>query len=190
MTDVAVDACCLINLLAADCLNTGPLRQTQESPRSEVSTLGLKLHIPSIVASETLYLLQPDEADSSNLVKLPIDISRHFNFGIFHRCEILNGNETAYFVGFANKLDDGEAACMAVAKNRSWHLATDDRLAAKLAGQVGVTVLTTAEILKRWAVNTNAPRHEIEAALRRVRRFAKFIPRPGASEASWWLSHL
>ena len=194
MTDVAVDACCLINLLAADCVLKKPTHHKQKPNGARASyvlpSLELVLHVPAIVASESLYILQPDRDDPAKLFKFPIDLSSYFTDGILHQCDLEGEDETAYLVGFASRLDDGEATCMALAKNRHWLLATDDRLATILAGQHGVTVLTTAEILKRWATNTNASRQEIIAAIQNIQRFAKFVPRSDSPDASWWLSHL
>lgn len=194
MTDVAVDACCLINLLAADCVLQLPSLGTKKSKETyhshESSFLGLALHVPAAVASESLYILRPENDDQNKLVRSPIDLVPYFTEGMLIQCDIEGEGETTYFVNFATRLDDGEAACMAVAKNRQWLLATDDRLAANLAGLQGVTVLTTAELLKRWAMNSKASHMEISVALKNIQRFAKFIPQSNSPEASWWLSHL
>lgn len=193
MTDVAVEACCLINLLAADCVLPKPAPQKKKSKGShhllEVASLGLVLHVPTAVANESLYVLKPDHDDPAKLLKSPIDLELYFNDGILQRCEIEGDDETAYFVGYASKLDDGEATCVALAKNRGWLLATDDRPATALAVQQGVTVLTTAELLKRWATTTKATKKEVAAALANIQRFAKFVPRLKSPESAWWLSH-
>jgi len=194
MTDVAVDTCCLINLLAADCVLPKPTLRTMKPKEShqshELPSLGLTLHVPAVVSGEGLYILRPDHDDQAKSIKSAIDLAPYFTEDMLHRCDVEGEDETAYFVGFASRLDDGEAACMALAKNRQWSFATDDRLATNLAGPQGVTVLTTAELLKRWATNTKASKMEIAAALQNIQRFAKFVPRSHSPEASWWLSHL
>ena len=193
MTDVAVDACCLINLLAADCVLPQPALRTKKSKGPlqphEVASLGLILHVPPGVANESLYVLKPDQDDPAKLLKSPIDLEPYFSGGILQRCDIEGEVETAFFVGFASKLDDGEAACVALAKNRGWRLASDDRPATALAIQQGVTVLTTAELLKRWATVSKATKKEVAAALANIQRFAKFVPRLNSPESDWWLSH-
>ena len=88
------------------------------------------------------------------------------------------------------RLDDGEAACLAIAKHRRWSLATDDRPAGTLAGQAGVRVLTTAELVRQWAKKVNAKKQEITTVLLNIQRFAKFVPRPGSPEAAWWFAQL
>ncbi|MEX2173912.1 MAG: hypothetical protein WD872_06085 [Pirellulaceae bacterium] len=194
MTDVAVDACCLINLLAANCVLPKPPLQKVNPKGShrthELTSLGLVLHVPAVVASETLYILGPDHNDPAKLRKSPIDLDPYFTDGILQPCDVEGEDETAFFVGFANRLDDGEAACLAIAKNRNWLLATDDILATTLAVRQGVVVLTTAELLKRWATNTKVTEQEIAAAIQSIQRFARFVPRSNSPEVAWWLSHL
>ncbi|HEV7221167.1 MAG TPA: hypothetical protein VGN42_00600 [Pirellulales bacterium] len=193
MKDVAVDACCLINLLAADCVFPKPAFQKKKSKGlhrpHESNSLKLTLHVPGVVAGESLYIIQPDHDDSTKLLRTPIDLEPYFVAGAMRRCEIEGGAETTLFVEYARRLDDGEAACLALAKNRGWLLATDDKPATSLASRDGVIVLTTAELLKLWATNAQATKKEIAAALLNVQRFAKFVPRPDSPEAPWWLSH-
>jgi len=192
MTDVAVDACCLINLLAARSVLHLPVREGKRSkdPRrpDKLHSLGLILHVPNIVSSESLYILQPDHEDPTWWLKSPVDLEPYFTAGVLHRCEV-DPDEAVLFVRYASKLDDGEAACLAIAKNRGWLLATDDRPATSLASKDGVTVLTTAELLMKWAANTKVPKSEIALALLNIQRFARFVPRKNSREAAWWLSH-
>ena len=75
MQDVALDACCLINLCAAAkilgaAMSSAPVRHGGQrgaaaSPKPG-SGLGLNLHVPSKVSEETLYILQPDVEDTAN----------------------------------------------------------------------------------------------------------------------------
>jgi hypothetical protein len=78
---------------------------------------------------------------------------------------------------------------MAIAKNRGWALASDDRPATSLAGQIGVPVVTTAELLKEWGNANNAKKAQITAALLNIQRFAKSVPRQNSPEADWWFLH-
>lgn len=184
MNDVAIDACCLINLLAAQTILPAP----SLSPRGG-NPLNLSLHVPGVVARESVYLLGPDDGEGQ-LVKSPIDLAPYFARGILFACDVDEGKETERFVRYATLLDDGEAACLAIAESRRWLLATDDRPATRLAGQAGVLVLTTAELVKRWALKQRAAKRHVAAALRNIERFAKFTPRRNSPEAAWWSSHI
>ena len=115
-------------------------------------------------------------------MKSPIDLTLYFTHGVLSECEIEGEEETDLLVQYATRLDDGEAACLAIAKNRGWSLATDDRPATTLAGQASVTVLTTAELVKHWATRTSANKQEVATVLLNIQRFAKFIPRQNSPE--------
>ncbi len=193
MNNVVIDACCLINLLAAeDVLSKPSVQKTKLKVTSSgnVSSTGAVLHVAQIIAAESMYLLQPELDDPSKLFKSPINLNPYFKTGVLNRCDVEGVEETSLFIAYATKLDDGEAACLAIAKNRGWSLATDDRPATSIANQAGVTVLTTAQLLKQWARNTKATKLQITEALLKIQRFAKFVPRPNSPEATWWISHL
>lgn len=224
MQDVAVDACCLINLLAAGPILSPPgrlkpgereLRHIDLDPPSSASSpessgkpsrrrkkavstepeepplgIGLTLHVPAKVTQETFYLLQPDEEDGSKLVKMPIDLAPFFQAGMIHSCDLEGEQELGLFVQLATRLDDGEAACFAIAQSRSWLLATDDRPATKLAAQAGLTVITTPELVKRWADTSGATDEAVAAVIQNIQTFARFVPHPDAPESAWWMSAL
>ena len=113
MTDVAVDACCLINLLAADCVRPKPTLQALKPKglhRSrELPPLSLTLHVPAVVASESLYILQPDHDDQAKLVKSPIDLAPYFTDDTLHQRDVEGEDETPYCVSLAtNKAREPE----------------------------------------------------------------------------------
>lgn len=194
MKDVALDACCLINLLAAECVFPKPGEGKKASKKSAgpsaLPSLGLALHVPTVVAGECYYMLQPDPDAPGRMVKVPIDLGPYLTGGLLHPCDVEGDEESGLLVQYATRLDDGEAACLAVARSRGWGLATDDRVAAGLASQEGVAVITTAELMKRWAGHTKATKAAITEALTNIQRYARFVPRTGSAEADWWLSHL
>lgn len=199
MRDVALDACCLINLCAAgrvlgkESSSGGPPRHGRTgagaSPKP-ISGIGLSLHVPSKVADETLYILQPDPEDPGRLVKCPIDLDYHAAAGLLHKCDLENREEIELFVQMAAQLGDGEAACFAIAAKRGWALATDDRRARRFAAESGLAVITTPELVKLWAENTQASDEEIAEVLQNIQRFAYFTPRASSPEYAWWAERL
>lgn len=199
MQDVALDACCLINLCAAGKIlgavsssapaRRGGRRGAAASPKPG-SGLGLNLHVPSKVIEETLYILQPDVEDTSKLVKSPIDLEHFTAAGFLHKCDCEGQEEIELFVQMAIPLGDGEAACFAIAAKRGWALATDDRRARRLAAESSLAVITTPELVKLWAKNTNASDEEIVMVLENIQKFAYFTPRASAPEYAWWVGCL
>jgi predicted nucleic acid-binding protein len=142
------------------------------------------------VIEETLYILQPDVEDTSRLVKSPIDLERFTAAGLLHKCDLEGREEIELFVRMASQLGDGEAACFAIAANRGWALATDDRRARRFAADATLAVVTTPELVKLWAENTHASDEEIVAVLQDIQRFAYFTPRANAPEYGWWVGCL
>ena len=199
MQDVALDACCLINLCAAGRIlgaaspsapiRHGVRRGVAASPKPG-SGLGLNLHVPSKVIEETLYILQPDVEDTSKLVKSQIDLDHFTAIGLLHKCDCEGQEEIELLVQMAIQLGDGEAACFAIAAKRGWVLATDDRRARRLAADSGLAVITTPELVKLWAENTNAGDREVVAVLQNIQRFAYFTPRANSPEYAWWVDHM
>lgn len=194
MQDAAVDACSLINVISA-APSLLPLHPSSKpaSAKAKVAVhhLGITLHVPAKVADEeSLYVLQPDKDDSTKLSKVKIDLDPFVKSGLLHRCDLDGAGEPELFVQFATRLDDGEAACLAIAKSRAWILATDDRKARKMANAEAVQVITTPELMKQWAAHSGASDKEVADVLQTIQRFARFIPHQTSPEYQWWVDHL
>ncbi len=198
MPDVALDACCLINLCAAGTILQPPsgspakARHGAKASARAKSPPGfrLNLHVPSKVTAETLYIMQPDDEEQTKLVKQPVDLQEYMAAGLLVPCDFQEQAEVELFVQMAAQLGDGEAACFAIAKQRGWALATDDRRARRLAAESSLAVVTTPELVKLWAGNTKASDEEIVAVLQNIQRFAYFTPRANAPEYAWWMNSL
>ncbi len=193
MQDVVLDACCLINLVAsAKILAPAPLadptRRKLKKPGapSRGSALKWNLHVPTKVKSEARFIRQPDKHDATKLVQAEIDLAPLFEKAILLECDLQLGLETDLFVEFATKLDDGEAVCLAIAKERGWHMASDDRPTEKLAKEHGVSLVTTPEIVKHWALSTKATEEEIGRVLRNIETYAHYFPRKSLPLYKWW----
>ena len=192
--DLVMDACCLINLYAAQNILAPALKAT--SPRRRIAgiekpkarpALPFNLHVSSKVVKETLYIRKPDEEDANKLVEALIDLTPLVDDGVLHLCDLQGQTENDLFVQLATTLDDGEAMSMAIAKTRSWSLASDDRKARRLAGQLGVNLLTTAEVVKTWMESTKASDDDVREMLRRIQTFARFIPHRTMPLYQWWI---
>jgi predicted nucleic acid-binding protein len=148
----------------------------------------LSLHVPAKVTYEALYIMQSDEEDQTSLVQCPIDLQPYLAAGLLAPCDLEAHEEIELFVQMAAQLGDGEAASFTLAAKRGWALATDDRRARRLAGESGLAVITTPELVKFWAENTHASAEEIGTVLQDIQRFAYFSPRPNSPEYAWWRS--
>jgi predicted nucleic acid-binding protein len=175
MSSLALDACCLINLVAAG-------KILRENP----TKIGFSFFVPRVVAKESIYILQPDDEQAGQLVRKEVDMNQYVDRKSVSYCDIEGGYEAALYVRFAVQLDDGEAACLAIAKSRSWILATDDRVARRLATEQSVKVLGTPEIVRTWAESNSVSDSEISSVIGNIRRYAKYAPRVNVPDAEWW----
>ena len=175
MSGLAVDACCLLNLMAAgNILN----------PTS--TKLGFSLYVPVVVAKESIYYLQPDEDHADQLVRKEVKVDELVQLGQVSYCDVEGSYESELYVQFAVQLDDGEAACLAIAKSRTWTIATDDRVARRIAAEQSVPILGTPEIVKIWAESNSVSDLDIASAINNIQRFAKYTPKVTVPDADWW----
>ncbi len=169
-----VDSCCLINLYA-----TGNTLHILEVYRGE-------LYVPQVVRDETLTIRKPSDEDVTKLVTEAIDLREALDAGLLQECCLNNELEVGSFVRFASELDDGEAVCLAIAKSRGWAVATDDRKAIRVATEVEVATITTAELVRRWVDVAKPCEDQIGQVLRRIEQFARFRPRKASPLSQWW----
>ena len=186
MNELVTDACCLLNLFASGKVFT---KHSGEKMKTNTKSFEKLLYVPATVVSEAMFVYGPDADDSSQLVKCELNIDEAIAAGELNSCKLQDGDESALFVQLAVRLDDGEAACLAIAKIRSWMLATDDRVARNLAAELDVPTITTPELVKEWAETTGANYEQIAVALSNIQRFAKFVPRRGTPSFDWWDAH-
>lgn len=181
MSDAIVDSCCVINLHAAGNLP------------SLLPALGRRLHVPEKVLEETLYVRERDGGTTGGepkLVQRAVDLSAALAAGLLHRCDLEGKDELELFVRLAAVVDDGEAACLALAKSRGWTLATDDRKGRREAATLGVPVVTTPELVKVWADATSAAGAELVRVIENIQTFARFTPHKSMPLYQWWLNTL
>ncbi len=102
----------------------------------------------------------------------------------------LTPEELVRFVALAKSVDDGEASTLAVALESSIEFATDDRRAIRVAGELGVTVLTTPQFMRYWAECSGATAADIRVALASAERRGNFFPRRDDPERNWWATNI
>jgi hypothetical protein len=172
---VLLDACVALNLEA-----TGEFDAIAD-------VLGLTFTMPTKAAEETFYL---DDLIDGEPCRIQIDLGPHIQKGTLEVVHLAPGDETSTFVSLASRVDDGEAECLALAVHRALPFAADDRLAIRVAGDLGLTPhFRTAQLLRRYTERANLRPHEITLMLQAVERRASFRPPRGSPDLSWWLNH-
>lgn len=167
--DVLIDACVLINLCASGVL--------EEISRA----VHVRFVVTAEVAAEALYIEVQGERER-------IDIDRLIEIGAL-RLDELKEEEIAAMVEFANDVDEGEAATLAVATNRGIAVATDDIAALRFIDrrELQVTVLGTSDLVRQWAESPGSPRREdVRGAIVRIELGASFHPSQRDPNYSWW----
>ncbi|MBS0260869.1 MAG: hypothetical protein JSS02_02845 [Planctomycetes bacterium] len=175
MRAVILDACGTLNLVASGQFT------------SILSVLRHDWYIPVAVEQETQTYRQPDPEDPEQLVKVPIDLAPAISQGLLKRCACETDEETALYVQLAARIgDDGESMGLAIARCRGWAVLTDDKKARRIATELGVEVLGTAEILRAWVETVHPLAAELALVLQAIERFANYRPKPGTPLADWW----
>jgi predicted nucleic acid-binding protein len=162
----------MINLYAA-----GELRR-------RLSLFGCRWYLPTVVVAEALYV-HIEQADGT-IEKSPIDLQSFVDDGTLLSCTAESAEELELYVDLATGIGDGEAMALAIAKSRGWTLLTDDRKARRIADGLAIGVLTTPELIKRWADSTILSCDELRDTLRLIEDRASFFPAVSHPLHSWW----
>jgi len=172
MPDAIIDACCFINIYA-----TGELRGFLQG-----SAWGW--HIPSAALAESLFIrVTSDKGDDA---REPIMPEPYINENLITLVEVGGADEAELYVRLAGDLDDGEAMALAIAKSRGWTLATDDRKAKRFASDLDVPVVTTPELMQRWAMASKIRPAKLKRLLSNIQNCARFVPAEDAPCYDWW----
>ena len=168
--DVVLDTCCLVNLAAID----GTL--------DCLASFALTWYVPTAVQAEGIFI----RAAADSRVVHRIELTTAMSAGTVQICAPADDAEHALYVEFAFSLGDGEAMALAIAKNRGWKVATDDRKARIKADAVGVSVVTTPELLQRWATHGLIRSRKSRTRSAGFETLARFVPAEDSPAARWW----
>ena len=172
MPDAIVDACCFINLYA-----TGEVR-------GFLTELAWEWHMPSAALAESLYIRVTSDKDDDK--REPIEPQPYIDERLITLVDIGGTDEAELYVALAGDLDDGEAMALAIAKLRGWTLASDDRKAQRYASGLGVPVITTPELMRRWAKASKMRPARLKTLLSNIQSGARFAPAEDAPGYDWW----
>jgi predicted nucleic acid-binding protein len=174
MRVVVVDTCCLINLYASQRLQAIVAASMEQAI------------VPKSVLGECLYIRQQSEENPNHLVPLDVNLHPLIDNGVLLLTELMGEVELGQFVQLAAMIDDCEAACLAIAAVRGLALATDDKRAIQIATDLGVSVVTTPELLKNWTERVSPKQHEVTDAIMCIERYGRFRPHSLCTCAKWW----
>ncbi|MEX2288689.1 MAG: hypothetical protein WD648_16460 [Planctomycetaceae bacterium] len=179
MPNAAIDACCLIDLLASG--------EADAILRSS----GFTWNLPTAVQAEVQYRRQHDPDHPGQTKNVPVDLSPMTESGVLTVCSPQTLSELDLFTQYATIFrSDGEAMCLAIARERKWIVATDDRRAIRIAQQAGLGVVSCPQIVKAWTDATSPNQASLHRVLQEIRVLAQFKPNPTMPEFKWWMDEL
>ena len=179
MPDAAIDACCLIDLLTAGV--------AEDILRAS----GFTWRLPAGVKAEIRYRRQYDPNQPGKTIQVPVDLSPLIASGLLTECSPQTQPELDRFVQYATIFrSDGEAMCLALAHERQWIVATDDRKAIRVAQQAGLTVVSCPELLKAWVDAASPGQATLGRILQDIQVLAQFKPNRMMPEFPWWEDEL
>jgi hypothetical protein len=170
---VILDACCTLNLVATG--RTGEI----------LSQLPHRFCLGPRGRGEALYLAVPEAEERE-----AIDLQPFFDAGLLTEEAIVGPAEEALFVEFGAHVADGEAEAAALAVNRGYILATDDRKARRIVMErhASVRLTGTLELLREWQQAEGPPDTILRDALKLISTRATYRPRPSHPLWGWWNS--
>jgi predicted nucleic acid-binding protein len=177
MSPTILDTCCFINVCAS------------QHPLAIIRAAFGEVMIPKNVIEESLFLRQPSADAPHILVPSPIRHDALLAEGAIRIVGFESESEMDLFVRLAAAIDDGEAACLALASSRGLALATDERKAIALARDLDLRVVTTPEILMKWIEAASPEAGIVMEVIRNIETYGRFKPRRSSVHSKWWNDH-
>jgi len=169
---IFLDSCAIVNLFATARFE------------SLIACLDGEAHVVDYVVRESQFIRTrlPDGSDE----RQPIQLDPLLRRGVLHVCELESEAEFVRFLELAVRLDDGEAATLAVAAQRDGIVITDDRKALAIAHELAIPTSTTLAVVRQWAERTASSHSEVTEVLERIRSRARYVPARNHPLRPWW----
>lgn len=145
------------------------------------------VYVSEHVQGESLWIREYDNESPPQLVPKMIDLQEFLHEGTVVVCRLEQEQEFELFVQLAQQLDDGEASVLAIAKNRGWIAATDDKKARRIAAEQGIPTITTSGIIHAWASSGTVDSQKVALILKNIHQFGRFIPHRSDPFHDWWM---
>ena len=178
---IILDASCVITLVAS-----GVFAELAESLEAQFA-------IAELVYSKALIYTLSGQQDQDGLpIKLPVDLRPYLEAGWLEVVDFSSEAEERAFVTYASQLDAAEAVTLAMAGERGWAAATDDRKAIRVAASLRgpLRVWTTPDLIRHWAEVRKVQQTALRGVLNRIQAGVRYHPRRGDALYSWWSERL
>ncbi|MEZ4885346.1 MAG: hypothetical protein R3E32_11510 [Chitinophagales bacterium] len=170
---IILDACCIINILAS-----GRIEDI-------ISNLPVDIFISETVKrDEILNIEHLEELNPPN--KKFMDVLGNNTLKVVN---FKNDIEMGRFIFYVMEIgDDGEAASLAIAEERNFILATDDKNAIKIANRYAknVPIISTLELIKTWSEIQRPTKNCLQNMLKNIKEYGKYFPGDKHPLKQWW----
>lgn len=171
---IVLDTCCVLNFCAS-----GHLAKILKSIPAQVV-------VTEVVRSQELLTLKRVE---ENLEGDRTTFEEAINKGLIAIEDFSSPEEEEAFINYVFELkDDGESATFAIAANRSWAVATDDKKATSFFKREfpKLQLLSSLEILRNYAAEAQLAPAELKNLLQGVRKKGRYLPSQSHPLINWW----
>ncbi|BAZ84184.1 hypothetical protein [Dolichospermum compactum] len=172
---IILDACCVLNLCAS-----GQFLAILKSLPAEII-------VTTVVQERELNTLQSLKEEENDAV---LEFETAITQSLLKVVDFESEEEEESFVNYAAFLDDGESATFAIAVNRKWAVATDDKRAIAFIQKenINIQILSTSEIIKHWSESENPNSSILSHVLNAIQIKGRFIPPKNDPLRKWWIS--
>lgn len=167
-----LDACVVLNLYAS--------RQMSHILRS----LERACLVADAVQAEALYVEHGGAGDDAREREL-VDLASLIAGGDLSVVRAESSDEYQAYTDFALALDDGEALTLALAEQRGYVVATDDRTARRVAAG-RIPLLSTLDLVRHWIDHTAVSEARARETLVAIRQRARYLPGRDHPLQAWW----
>ncbi|MCT7952894.1 hypothetical protein NG798_24140 [Ancylothrix sp. C2] len=159
-----IDSCCMLNLCSS----------------------GQLLNILQVIPAQVAIVQEVKQ--ELQKIENAIDFETAITEGLLLTVDFESEAEEEAFVNYAAYLDDGEAATGAIAINRGWAMATDEKKATKFFTQESssLKIISTLDIIKYWSEVANIEQLTLNYVLNQIRVKGHYIPHRNHPLRSWW----
>ncbi len=175
---VILDACCIMNLYASG--------KMADIISSIAETMAVAVYVMKVEAL-TIYVESKSSVPNE---KEFIDLQPLISKGMLMAADIESNEENLTFIEFTSqRMDDGEAITMAIAVNRNWAIATDDRMAKRIFNtEHNNQIISTPEIMKHWQENGKLKPDVLRQAIINIEKRANYLLGSRHPLYAWWQS--
>jgi predicted nucleic acid-binding protein len=172
---IILDACCVLNFCAS-----GQFLAILKSLPAEIV-------VTTVVQERELNTLQSLKEEENDAV---LEFETAITQGLLKVVDFESEEEEESFVNYAAILDDGEAATFAIAVNRKWAVATDDKRAILFIKKenTNIQILSTSEIIKHWSAIEKPDSSILSHVLNAIRIKGHYVPPKDDPLRNWWIN--